>query len=698
MAAITLDDVVIEQMETNETLSELDSKTRVLVISQADGFQRMVDKFQEFIDFSKGAEERRILAENEAARERERDGTRPDVLPEAPDSGLPKIPTGDESMFTGFQLALGAGVAATVATATGYLQSWYKIVTLGFRSFSTDMAKLTTSLGKLFAPIGRIITSVGGALGRFFGITDDVVKVFGALRAFFDPFGKFISLLAKSGFVQFAGNFFKAVGRVAAPLLLLIDVFKGVTKEVGELEEDATIFQTLGAVLEGVVRGIANFVFFPIDLLKKVLSFILGFVGFESLENALDSFSFAELAGDLTMFVLDIPAKIAGFLGDSIKKLINMYFNLFSNIFNTIGVGLNVMGQMAGQAIDSLIEKLVAIPESIFEWFGGLFDTISATVSEKLSGVMSGIGDFFGNLFDFTEIKKKLTYMFAEIGIPRIEFDLPIIGKVGFGPFYPFATEAGSEFVNASNSIESRSESTANGYTNIEDQRSGVSSIGSLSLDENNAGMTGSRALTSQTYTTDEGGDTVQKSDKVFADFDYESGKGTVSFTTNTFFDNLESDTFGELENLREDYEIGPVTMGRIRRMIDAGATPEQVRQFIILEQQTISEKMSSVLSSTKERVGAAMDKAVNFFGFGGDEQVAESISGVNTGDSRPLTAAIEGGTMESVANSQSSPPVIVQDNSVIAPQTSTNVTQMGDTPVAAATKDNGTRLSAAYG
>ena len=42
MAAITLDDVVIEQMETNQTLSELDSKTRVLVISQADGFQRMV--------------------------------------------------------------------------------------------------------------------------------------------------------------------------------------------------------------------------------------------------------------------------------------------------------------------------------------------------------------------------------------------------------------------------------------------------------------------------------------------------------------------------------------------------------------------------------------------------------------------------------------------------------------------------------
>lgn len=257
--------------------------------------------------------------------------------------------------------------------------------------------------------------------------------------------------------------------------------------------------------------------------------------------------------------------------------------------------------------------------------FDPLIDTISSINSWWMDPMIEGLRslkDWFAGLFNFSGIQQTLTNMFAEIGIPRVEFDIPFIGPVGFGPFYPFRPDEGTTQLAGKTSVTT--ESSGDDYQKtFTDNMSGITedsvfSSASESVDQQVVNELGQK----ENITTQTG---------VRASFDDMTGKGRVSFDTYKSIDNLATDEFKELENTLEEFEVGPIVMGKVRRMIDAGATPTQVRDFLLENEKSIAEKINNFFAPAtdelKEDATNLLGKVKGFFGFGDDVGGGEAIA-----------------------------------------------------------------------
>ena len=212
--------------------------------------------------------------------------------------------------------------------------------------------------------------------------------------------------------------------------------------------------------------------------------------------------------------------------------------------------------------------------------------------------------------------------MFAEIGIPRVEFDVPFVGPIGFGPFYPFRPDADTIQLESSTSMTS--ESSGNNFQKtFTDNASGIRSDEVFSYATESTNQQSKNAL-GQT-------ENISTYNKVTAMFDDMSGQGRVSFETSKTIDNLATDEFKELEDAVEEFEVGPIVMGKVRRMIDAGATPTQVKEFLRENEKTIAEKINNFFAPAtdelKEDATNVLSKVKGFFGFGDDVGGGEAIA-----------------------------------------------------------------------
>ena len=263
--------------------------------------------------------------------------------------------------------------------------------------------------------------------------------------------------------------------------------------------------------------------------------------------------------------------------------------------------------RVAGQ-IQSEVDEVLETPIT------GMFDPL-------IEGIES-IKDWFTGLFDFSALQQTLTNMFAEIGIPRVEFDVPFIGSVGFGPFYPFRPDEGTTQIAGKTSVTT--ESSGDDYQKT--------------FTDNASGIEGDSVFSYATETTDQQSknalgqtENISTYNKVTAMFDDMSGQGRVSFETSKTIDNLATDEFKELEDAVEEFEVGPIVMGKVRRMIDAGATPTQVKEFLRENEKTIAEKINNFFAPAtdelKEDATNILGKVKGFFGFGDDVGGGEAIA-----------------------------------------------------------------------
>ena len=263
--------------------------------------------------------------------------------------------------------------------------------------------------------------------------------------------------------------------------------------------------------------------------------------------------------------------------------------------------------RVAGQ-IQSEVDEVLETPIT------GMFDPL-------IEGIES-IKDWFTGLFDFSALQQTLTNMFAEIGIPRVEFDVPFIGSVGFGPFYPF--RPGEDTTQIASKTEVVTESSGDDYKKtFKDNASGIEDDSVFSYATETTDQQSKNAL-GQT-------ENISTYNKVTAMFDDMSGQGRVSFETSKTIDNLATDEFKELEDAVEEFEVGPIVMGKVRRMIDAGATPTQVKEFLRENEKTIAEKINNFFAPAtdelKEDATNMLGKVKGFFGFGDDVGGGEAIA-----------------------------------------------------------------------
>lgn len=173
----------------------------------------------------------------------------------------------------------------------------------GVKWFFSQVKNLFSSIIKAGKFLGNIVGSVGKSVSS-------VMKFFGNVAS---AFGKFVGV-----FKTFAG----LASRLFYPITIIIGLFEGVMKAVERFKSDGIIGGIVGFI-EGAINGI---IMKPLDLLKDVVSWILGKLGFDGASEALDSFSFEELFSS-------IVDTIMGWF----KGAVNWVKEKFTNVKDAIG-------------------------------------------------------------------------------------------------------------------------------------------------------------------------------------------------------------------------------------------------------------------------------------------------------------------------------------------------------------------------
>ena len=287
--AITLEDVVLEQMGTNETLGRLVDKTNILIEMEGDSFaglELLNEQFETFL----GLVRRQYALEDEARREK-RDGLVP-----APQDGEEKLKP--EEAYKGIEMpiiTLGAGLAAFASNfVKGFVEQTKKMFRVNvfkpIESIFGFIGDKLKSIGNFFKNIGSKISGLfGGISTKGLGIVDNIKKMLA-------PITEFGAKLMKSPFVKALAGIGKLLGRFAVPLVALYEAFTNVSEELGKSGDN--IFGAGGkfqAVMKGLHKAVVDFFAIFLDIPKDIISWFAGLLGFDGIEKALDSFTFAGL-------------------------------------------------------------------------------------------------------------------------------------------------------------------------------------------------------------------------------------------------------------------------------------------------------------------------------------------------------------------------------------------------------------------
>jgi hypothetical protein len=259
-----------------------------------------------------------------------------------------------------------------------------KAITVGIGGFfagAMGSLKALTSLNFKPTMLSKPFIAASKLMGRFFAPLKDFTQLFARV---FEPMIKNLNAAGKSTKsaskgVQTLGttivNFFKALkpvktafgvlGKVAAafsgigrvfgrlflPITIIMGIFdglKGANKEM-EKYKDAGFFSKLFAgtmgFLSGVLQGLIGI---PLDLLKSLVGWIAGKLGFEGVQEFLSNFSFADSIGQL------FSAIIGGVMG------------FVQSIKDTIA-DIGIMGMVQNLALDLLkiFKKIALFPTAV---------------------------------------------------------------------------------------------------------------------------------------------------------------------------------------------------------------------------------------------------------------------------------------------------------------------------------------------
>ena len=480
---------------------------------------------------------------------------------------------------------------------------------------------------------GGTLSTVMKSLGTFSAIISTVLgPSLAAIGGSLASVGAFITgtiVPAITAFATTAMTVLAPVALVLAGALAAIEFIKGFVDGFTANAEDGFATKVLRGLTRGIEEVLDMFIMWPLDQIKNLVSWVAGALGFADVEKALDNFSyqesFAEIMDSFEEWITSIPTAISEFL---------------TRMFEPV--------------------------TSMFSFIGDIVDDVTNAIAEFVSG------DFF----DLSKIKSMMTNMFAEIGVPRIEFDVPVIGKVGFGPFYPFMPDqvdmGGGK--TGSNAVISGKESSENVVESTQEiNTSSIASLDSGSVGNQYSESMSSRILQQEMVTENGGGEKFKES---FGDFDFEKGKGTISIS--------QTDSSNELNNMTEEFTgLGPVAFGQARRLVASGASIEEVRTFLKQKEKSVftlvKEMIGGGISSISEGGSALLDAAADS---------TSSLLGLSSPDTtiRGLSAeALEKETKqrEETKSEDRNAPVVVNAPSTTTNTSVNNQSMIMDTPSA---------------
>ena len=164
--------------------------------------------------------------------------------------------------------------------------------------------KTTFSGGKLaagFARIGQFFKSIGTFFGKMFKIVKPIVSFFKSI-------------------VSIAGRVLGVVSKIFAPLLVIFGIFETIRGFFqGFADSEGNFLQKLMGGLAGALTGFLDFLIAaPLNLIKGIIGWIAGALGFDGVKEKLESFDFSfggiiKAVFDVINFVASIAFKILKF-------------------------------------------------------------------------------------------------------------------------------------------------------------------------------------------------------------------------------------------------------------------------------------------------------------------------------------------------------------------------------------------------
>lgn len=263
---------------------------------------------------------------------------------------------------------------------------------------SADVVESVATDGKQVAGFfGRIKNMISGIKtffmnNKFFsGIAqfgDDVIKLiksaFAPLRSLFDMIkttSTSMAAMAGSGgtigkIMSFAKGFGSVLGKLFLPVTIVMSAFDFITGFIDgfkESEGDSIVTKFIDGVGGGLSKLIGNLVGIPLDLLKKGVGMILGFLGFDDAKKSLESFSFK----DLIMKIVKAPFNL-------VSKAIDYIVGIFTGENNPIEDLLSGVSNIAEAAKGLLKGILRSILPSPKNEDGGIMGFIKSQVSKVI--------------------------------------------------------------------------------------------------------------------------------------------------------------------------------------------------------------------------------------------------------------------------------------------------------------------------
>lgn len=196
-------------------------------------------------------------------------------------------------IFSDFRSNLTAKFKAITAGVVRIFDSFLDAVKGMFSSRGPSrlprvLVAIQTALNTLIEPFSEALKTIRGLTGRT-GSPGRIATLFGKIAGWLGSLGRQIGKIAS------------VVGKIFAPIAIVITVFDTIRSTIAGYAEGGF----LGAI-EGAITGFFNsLIFGPLDLVKRLVAWVAGKLGFENFSAILNSFSFAELFTSMVSSIFD---------------------------------------------------------------------------------------------------------------------------------------------------------------------------------------------------------------------------------------------------------------------------------------------------------------------------------------------------------------------------------------------------------
>jgi len=187
-----------------------------------------------------------------------------------------------------------------------------------------DGIKAKLPSGGILGTIGKTVTNIVTRIGSLLNAALNPKPIFDAIKGLTGGGGGGIlsrigSFLGKIG--KMFGAVFTAVSKIAVPITGLIAAGKAIYKTFFETDEQLGFFGTAIQLVRNLTEELASgFITYPLELIKKLVSWIAGAFGFEGVEKFLDSFDIDAKFREIFNGTMDAIGEFFTYIGDLIYE------------------------------------------------------------------------------------------------------------------------------------------------------------------------------------------------------------------------------------------------------------------------------------------------------------------------------------------------------------------------------------------